>query len=130
MKNFLRKTGFFDDAFDSLFAPSYDSGTIMKTDIKETEKEFEISIDLPGFKKENVTLNFDNGYINVSAKKEQEETEGKYIRRERTLSCSRSYYIGDIDKSSIKAKYENGVLTVTLPKEEERKPVSTTIAID
>ncbi len=130
MKNFLRKNGFFEDAFDSLFTPSHIDGTIMKTDIKETEKDFEISIDLPGFKKENVSLNFNDGYITVSAKKEQDETEGKYIRRERTVSCSRSYYIGDIDKSSIKAKYENGVLTITLPKEEERKPVSTTIAID
>ena len=131
MKNYLRKNNFFEDAFDSLFAPAYTSDSVvMKTDIKETEKDFELVIDIPGFKKENVTLNFDNGYITVSAKKEQEEKEGKYIRRERNIGCSRSYYVGDIDKSLVKAKYDNGVLSITIPKEEEKKPASTLIEIE
>ena len=131
MKNYLRRSNFFDDAFDSLFAPTF-SGTssVMKTDIKEREKEYELSIEMPGFKKENVTINFEKGYLTVSGKNEEKDADTKYIRRERNVSCSRSYYVGDIDKSAIKAKFENGILSIVIPKEQEKIPESSFIEIE
>ena len=101
---------------------------IMKTDVKETEKGYEVAIDLPGFKKEDVTCELKDGYLTVSAEKKLEENEkdekGKYIRRERyTGSQSRSFYVGEhLTEEDIRASFEDGILKLSIPKE-EAKPV-------
>ena len=99
---------------------------MMKTDIKETEKAFELDIDLPGFKKENVHAELQDGYLTVSANTETEtedkDEQGTYLRKERfTGSCSRSFYVGD----DISAKFENGILKVTVPKKQLPAPEET-----
>ena len=101
---------------------------MMKTDIKETEKAFELDIDLPGFKKENVHAELQDGYLTVSANTETEtedkDEQGTYLRKERfTGSCSRSFYVGDdISEDDISAKFENGILKVTVPKKQLPAP--------
>ena len=124
----LTRNNFFDDAFESLFAPISTSNSTMKTDIIESEKDFTLEIDMAGAKKEEISINFEQGYLTISGKTTQQE-DVNYIRRERNTSCSRTYYVGDIDKNSIKAKYENGVLSVVILKE-EKLPESTNILID
>ena len=99
---------------------------MMKTDIKEKETHYEIDIDLPGFQKEEIVANLENGYLTVNAAKstetEQKNEEGIYIRRERYAGqCSRSFYVGDVEQHEIKAKFENGILHLTIPKKEQRK---------
>ena len=120
MRNYLtrRNNELFDEAFDTLFRPFYmdSDSTFMKTDIKETDKDYVLDVEMPGFEKKDIALKFESGYITISAKKDGSD-DGKYIRRERAVSCSRSYYMGDVDEKKISAKYNNGVLTVTVPKE-------------
>lgn len=130
MKNYLvhRNNDLIDDAFDSFFRPFYvdSESSFMKTDIKETDKEYVLDVEMPGFDKKDINLKFESGYITISAKKDQSEENSRYIRRERAVSCSRSYYMGDVDEKQIKAKYENGVLSVSVPKD---KPEQTKHAI-
>ena len=107
---------------------------LMKTDVKENEHDFEIFVDLPGFKKEDLKLDLTDGYITISANKTlEEEDKKKYIRKERFYgSVSRSFYVGDsIKKEDIKAKFDNGVLTLSIPKvePEEEKEQNNYIAI-
>ena len=94
-----------------------------KTDIRDEGERFVLEAELPGFDKKDITLKFESGYVTISAKKQATGEDGRYIRRERATSYSRSYYMGDVDEKQIKAKYENGVLTITIPKEkpEEKK---------
>ena len=100
---------------------------LMKTDVKETEDSFEIDIDLPGFKKENVTARLENGYLTIQASKgldkDKEDKEGKYIRRERYAgSCSRSFYIGEgVPQDEIRARFEDGILRLTVPKKDKKQ---------
>ena len=100
---------------------------LMKTDVKETEDSFEIDIDLPGFKKENVTTRLENGYLTIQASKgldkDKEDKEGKYIRRERYAgSCSRSFYIGEgVTQDEIRARFEDGILRLTVPKKDKKQ---------
>ena len=108
---------------------------LMKTDVKENEHDFEIFVDLPGFKKEDLKLDLTDGYITISANKTlDEEDKKKYIRKERFYgSVSRSFYVGDsIKKEDIKAKFDNGVLTLSIPKVEpkEEKEPNNYIAIE
>lgn len=122
MKNYMtthRNNSLFDDAFDAFFRPFYvdSESTFMKTDIKETDKSYIMEVEMPGLDKKDINLKFESGYVTISAKKEECESDGKYLRRERATSYSRSYYMGDVDEKQIKAKYENGVLTVTVPKD-------------
>ena len=122
MKNYMtthRNHDLFDEAFESFFRPFYvdSESSFMKTDIKETDKNYIMDVEMPGFDKKDITLKFESGYVTISAKKESSGEEGRYLRRERAVSCSRSYYMGDVDEKQIKAKYESGVLTVTVPKE-------------
>lgn len=130
MKNYLvhRNNDLIDDAFDSFFRPFYvdSESSFMKTDIKETDKDYVLDVEMPGFDKKDINLKFESGYITISAKKDQSEENSRYIRRERAVSCSRSYYMGDVDETQIKAKYENGVLSVSVPKD---KPEQTKHAI-
>lgn len=99
----------------------------MKTDIKETDAGYEMDIDLPGFKKENVTAKLENGYLTISAAKgmdkDEKNDEGVYIRRERYCGqCARTFYVGeDVKQEEIKAKFEDGILKVFVPKTEPKK---------
>ena len=103
------------------------AGNLMKTDIKELEHGYQLEVDLPGFKKEDVKIQLKNGYLNIQAtreeKKDEKDDKGKYVRRERyTGTCNRSFYVGSsIKHEDIHAKYENGILHVTFPKEETKK---------
>lgn len=133
---------FFDDDFSMFPAwgkrnPLYGkhAKNLMKTDVRETESSYEVDIDLPGFKKEDIKLDLENGYLTVSAQKgldkDEQDKNGRYIRQERyTGSCSRSFYVGDMKPSDVAAKYEDGILKISLPKVDQNKlPESTSIAI-
>ena len=102
------------------------AAAIMKTDVKETEKGYEVDIDLPGFKKEDVTCELKDGYLTISAQKnaenDEKNDEGKYIRRERyTGSQSRSFYVGEqLTEEDIHASFEDGILKLSIPKEEQK----------
>ena len=110
---------------------------LMKTDVKDTENGYEVDIDLPGFKKDEISIELENGYLTVSAAKgldkDEEDKKGKYIRKERYAGAmQRSFYVGEnLTQEDIKAKYENGILRLSVPKK-EAKPVETkkTIAIE
>ena len=131
MKNYLtrRTSDIFEDTFNSLFRPFYveEEATLMKTDIRETESAYLMDVDMAGFDKKDIALKYESGYLTVSAKKSDKQESDNYIRRERAYSCSRSYYLGDVNEKEIKAKYQNGVLEVTVPKE---KPEVTTHSIN
>ena len=100
---------------------------VMKTDVHETDEGFEMDIDLPGFKKEQIQLSLENGYLSVNATKgldkEEKDDKGKLIRKERySGSMQRTFYVGDqITEEDIKAKYEDGVLRLTVPKKDAPK---------
>ena len=100
---------------------------MMKTDVRETDDAYEVDIDLPGFKKDEVTAELNDGYITISAAKgldkdEKDKKTGKYIRKERYAgSMSRSFYIGEgITQDEISAKYENGILQLKIPKKTDK----------
>ena len=125
----------FDDSFDSFFKPMFyeEKFNKMKTDIKERENEYVMDIEIPGFDKNDISLSLENGYLTVSVNRKEEEKEGKkenYLRRERSYSMSRSYYVGSVKETDIKAKYENGLLQVFIPKEVEKQPASHAITIE
>ena len=100
---------------------------MMKTDVRETDNGYEVDIDLPGFKKDEVNVQLNDGYITISAAKgldkdEKDKKTGKYIRRERYAgSMSRSFYVGaDVKQEDIHAKYESGILQLTIPKKDSK----------
>ena len=107
---------------------------LMKTDVKETEESYEVDVELPGLKKEEIKLELNNGYLTISTEKSLEkEKKGKIIRQERYAgTMQRSFYVGDsVTDEDIKAKYENGVLSLTIPKKEAKKaPEKKTILIE
>lgn len=110
---------------------------VMKTDVHEHDGGFELDIDLPGFKKDEIELSLENGYLSVSASKgvdkEEKDKKGKLIRKERYAgSMQRTFYVGDlITEEDIKAKYEDGVLRLSIPKKDAPKvPEKRTIAIE
>ena len=127
---------FNDSLFDDLFTDITDNKRrpmarplpgVMKTGIKENDKEYELTIELPGYKKENVNAELKDGYLIINAtneKNEEEKDEKGYIRKERYVgSCSRSFFVGkNLKEEDIKAKFDNGVLTLTVPKEVDRLP--------
>ena len=132
---------FFGDSFEKNFFgtrnPLYgkNAKNLLKTDVKETENSYDLAIDLPGFKKEDVHIDLKDGYLTISAEKsldKEDKQEGKYIRQERySGSCARSFYVGEVRPEDIHAKYEDGVLSLSFPKEEEKKlPAQTRIAIE
>ena len=100
---------------------------LMKTDVKETDDVYQVAVDLPGFKKDEIQIELKDGYLTVSAEKgldkDKEDKKGKYIRKERYAGAlSRTFYLGEeIREEEIKAKFENGILSVSIPKEEEKK---------
>ena len=122
---------FFDDfdAFDKrLFgrkSPLYGkhAKNLMKTDVKEKKNEYVVSIDLPGFKKEEINVDLRDGYLTVSASKgmdkEEKNEDACYIRQERyTGACSRSFYVGEVKPEEVHCKYEFGVLRISIPKKD------------
>lgn len=100
---------------------------MMKTDVKETDQGYEVDIDLPGYKKEEINGKLEGGYLTISANKgldkEEKDKKGTYIRRERySGSMSRSFYVGEnVKESDIHAKYENGILKLQIPKVDAKK---------
>ena len=125
-----------DSFFDDFEAPAkkvmrYNTpaNNIMKTDIKDTKEGYELDIELPGYNKEDVSAELKDGYMTISASTKSDEGEkdenGKYIRRERYYgSCSRSFYVGEaITQEDIKARFENGILKLFVPKKEEKPAV-------
>ncbi len=107
---------------------------MMKTDVKETDEGYEVDVDLPGFSKDEIKLELNNGYLTISTEKSLEkEKKGKIIRQERYAgTMQRSFYVGgSITEEDIKAKYENGVLSLLIPKKEAKKePEKKTILIE
>ena len=118
----------FDNLFDDFFT-TYSQGTssVMKTDIVEKDGNYELSIEMPGVKKEDIQMELKDGYLNVTAShntdKEDKDKEGRIIRKERVSgSYSRSFYVGeDIHTEDVKASFNNGELIVTVPKEAPKK---------
>ena len=107
---------------------------MMKTDVKETKEGYELAVDLPGFKKEEIHLELQNGYLTISTEKNlenKEEKEGKILRQERySGTMQRSFYVGgNLTEEDIQAKYEDGVLRVDLPKKEPKVPEKKQILI-
>ena len=133
---------FNDNVFDDFFEfPFYDdkaekklyghhAANLMKTDIQEHEDGYTLEMDLPGFKKEEIKVELNNGYMTISAAKgldedEKDKKSGKYIRRERyTGSCQRSFYVGeDVTEEDIKAEFKHGILKLFVPKKEAKPAV-------
>lgn len=135
---------FFDDDFPmipmrSIRNPLYgkNAKNLMKTDVRETDNTYELDIDLPGFKKDEVQLDLKDGYLTISAAKgldkDQEDKKGKYIRQERYAgACSRSFFVGEeIEPRDVSAKFEDGILRVSLPKQVKKElPRNSTITIE
>ena len=123
-----RNFDLFDDIFNDPFFNMNDS-KIMKTDIKEHDDNFELLIDLPGFNKEDIKMNIEDGYLMINAKTsnegENQDKKGKFIRKERYYGeCSRSFYIGnDINEEDIKAHFKNGTLKIEVPKKNDNKQI-------
>lgn len=118
----------FDDWMSFPFR-NFNTNSLMKTDIRETDGSFELDIDMPGFNKEDLKAELKEGYLTISASTNKDNGEkdenGRYIRRERYVgSCSRSFYVGeDIKQDDIKAKFENGILKISVPKKETQPKV-------
>ena len=124
------KNSLFDEFFKATF--NKEEGNLnIKTDIRLVNNNYVLDIDLPGYDKKDINITLEDGYLTVKAKKvytdEEKNNKGDYVRRERfTGTCSRSYYVGEIDDQCIDAKFENGVLTLSFPKEklvEENKKI-------
>ena len=144
---------FGENLFDDFFGPDFDmfpaltgrsnplygkhAKNLMKTDVRETEGTYELDIDLPGFKKDEVSVTLEDGYLTISAAKgldkDEKDKKGKYIRQERYAgTCSRSFYVGEgVEPTDVSAKFEDGILKVSLPKREQKQlPKSNLIAIE
>ena len=136
----LRPSIFGEDLFDDWFAfPDLrdldrterklygrHADRMMKTDVHEHDDHYEVDIDLPGFKKEEIGLELNNGYLIVSANKgldkDEKDKKGRYLRRESfSGTCARSFYVGDVKKEDIHAKFEDGVLHIELPAPQQTK---------
>lgn len=133
---------FFDEPWEkNLFGarnPLYGkhAKNLMKTDVKETGDHYEVDIDLPGFQKDEISVELQNGYLTIQAAKgldkEEQDKKGKYIRQERYAgACSRSFYVGeDVEPEEVSAKFEDGILTISVPKAAKKQlPKQTSINI-
>ena len=137
----------FDELFDDAFRPMWDmdralygkhARAVMKTDVRETDGTYELDIDLPGFKKDDVQAELKDGYLTIAAQTQSEsedkDEKGTYVRKERfSGKCSRTFYVGDdIEEDDIRAKFEDGVLKIAVPKKQEQPKLEEkkTIAIE
>ena len=133
---------FFGDSFEKNFFGEHNplygkrAKNLMKTDVRETEDTYELDIDLPGFKKDEVTVDLKDGCLTISAakglNKDEQDKKGRYIRQERYAgACSRSFYVGDVEPKDVSAKFEDGILRISMPKEPKKElPQSSAIAIE
>ena len=117
-----------DQMFSDPFFTEERENKFMKTDIKEKKDKYIIDMDLPGYEKENIKIEINNGYLIVNAKTshhEDEKEEGKYVKKERFVGeCSRSFYVGkEVTEDDIKASFKNGTLKIEVPKKEESKNI-------
>ncbi len=136
----------FDDFFSDPFGMMVPQGrdplygkhgkNLMKTDVRETEDTYELDIDLPGFKKDEVNVELKNGYLTIQASKgldkDESDKKGKYIRQERYAgACSRTFYVGEgVEPEDVTAKFENGILQLSIPKEAKKQlPKNTSVTI-
>jgi HSP20 family molecular chaperone IbpA len=118
----------FDDVF-SVRNPLYGkhARNMMKTDVRDVGDHYELDIDLPGFKKDEIHAALQDGYLTISASKgldkDEKDKKGQYIRRERAVGqCARTFFVGDgVTEADVKAKYENGILQLSIPKKEAKK---------
>jgi HSP20 family protein len=122
--------GFFNDDDEwnrRFFSEPMARASVMKTDVKENDKDYELSIELPGFSKDDVRAELSDGFLTVTASKKEDndkkDDNGKYIRRERYQgTCSRSFYVGkEMTQDDVHAKFEDGVLKITVPKKDEKE---------
>ena len=118
------------DLWDQMFSDPFFTGEreskLMKTDIKEKKDKYIVDIDLPGYEKDDIKIEINNGYLIINAKtshNKDEKEEGKYVRKERFMGeCSRSFYVGDdIKEDDIKASFKNGTLSIEIPKKKKKK---------
>ena len=134
----------FDDFFDNSFFGGHSplfgkhERNLMKTDIHETDdaKAYRFAVELPGFQKDEISVELQNGYLTIQAAKgldkEEQDKKGKYIRQERYAgACSRSFYVGeDVEPEEVSAKFEDGILTISVPKAAKKQlPKQTSINI-
>lgn len=126
--------GHASDASDHLYGKN--AKNLMKTDIREKDSGYELDIDLPGFKKDDLNIDLSNGYLTIQASKgldkDEQDKDGRYIRRERYAgSMSRSFYVGDVKPEEVSAKFEDGILRLDLPKAGQRRlPENNRICIE
>ena len=126
--------GMFDDFFNTPFIAN--NNVAMRTDIHESEHEYTLDIELPGYNKQDVRIELEKGYLTISAKHEttdeERDSKGNIVKNERYFgSCSRSFYVGDnVSEEDIKAKFDNGILEISVPKDKEKIPTKKTIAIE
>ena len=125
----------FDDFFEDFARPLRSStrynasAGVMRTDVRESDAGYELDIDLPGYKKEDVKAELKDGYLTISAEtrtdNDEKEENGKYIRRERYYgTCSRSFYVGkEVTQEEIRARFEDGILKVAVPKKQAKPAV-------
>lgn len=126
-----KKNYYLNDYFD-MFNNQNKEKEYMKTDIYEANNKYYLEIDLPGIKKENIKINYDNGYLTITAKKNTlSQKPDTYIRRERFFGeVKRSFYIGMKKETDLKAKYTEGILTIFFPKEDLSTKTSKNITIN
>lgn len=116
----------FDDFFDYPFGSVRETAQVMKTDVRETDQGYELAVDLPGLRRDDVTAELKDGYLHLCAETAEhhdtQDDSGRYIRRERfSGSYSRSFYVGeDVTEEDIRARFDNGVLRLSIPKKETR----------
>ena len=138
----------FDDFFDFPFYDDRETDklekklyghrgkNLMKTDVQETDNNYVMEMDLPGFSKDDVKVSLKDGYLTIKAEKglneeEKDKKTAKYIRRERYAgACERSFYVGDINEADSKCEFKHGILKVTIPKEQPKKEIDTTKYIE
>ena len=132
---------FFDDSLEKEFFGTHNplygkhAKNLMKTDVKDVNDHYEVAVDLPGFQKDEVNVELENGYLTISAAKgldkDENDKKGRYIRQERYAgACSRSFYVGDMEPEDVSAKYEDGILKLSMPKQAKKElPKSSSISI-
>ena len=124
-----RKNNFdlWEDIFKDPFF-NYDDNKIMKTDIKDHKDSYSIIVDLPGYEKDNIKIDINDGYLTIDAiesSNEEEKEKGKFVRKERYYGeCKRSFYVGEeIEAEDVKASFKNGTLKLVVPKKESKKEI-------